>query len=90
MSGWGSSKEAVSAISKHDIDVSNVPQSSAEPLRCKQREKWRVARQVEKVAIAKRGVRLLCKTPSCVTPIPPLSGVTPIPSTVMGAIIWPG
>ena len=60
----------MSAVSEHDSNVINISKSFAESSRCEQREKWRVARQAEKDALAKRGVRLLCKTPSDVTPIP--------------------
>ena len=52
----------------------DIPKSFAESRRCEQREKWRGAGQAEKDAPAK----LLCNISS---------GVTPIPSRVMGAII---
>lgn len=48
----------------------NIPKSIAESRSCKQRKMWRVARQAEKEALAKRGVRLLCRSLSGATPIP--------------------
>ena len=51
---------SVTAFSEHDIDVINIRKSFAESRRCERREKWRVARQVEKDALAKKDVRLLC------------------------------
>ena len=42
-------------VSEHDSDVINIPKSFAESRRCEQREKWRVDRQAENDALAKRG-----------------------------------
>ena len=58
------------AVSEHDSDTINNHKSFAESRRCEQGERWRVARQAEKDALAERGVRLLCKTSSGVTSIP--------------------
>ena len=58
------------AVSEHDSDVVNILKFFAETRKCVQREKWRVARLTEEDALAKRDERLLCRTPSSVTPIP--------------------
>ena len=60
----------VRAVSEQDIDLIGIPKIFAEFRMYVQREKWRVACQAEKDALAKMGVRLLCKTPNGVTPIP--------------------
>ena len=59
----------VIAVSEQHINVINIPKSFVESRRCEKREKEKVASQYDKDAPAKRGVRLLCRTPSGVTPI---------------------
>ena len=50
---------SMNEVSEHDTIT--ISKSYAESRRCEQREKWRVARQAEKEALAKQGVQLLCK-----------------------------
>ena len=57
---------SMNVFSKYD--TINIPKALRSH-RCEQREKWRVARQAEKEALAKRGVRLLYKISSGVTSI---------------------